>query len=89
MTIKAIEFIGTLVELLQKSENEDPTKTKCDVFQLPNTPQLHERYCMTFCGPEARVIASLMTTVLDQLASARAPGDRPGERISIPLPATS
>jgi hypothetical protein len=71
MTTKSIEFIGSLTELLDKSQNEDPTKTKCDVFQLPNTPQLQERYVMTFCGPEARAIAAQMTTLLDMLASAR------------------
>lgn len=73
MTTKTIEFIGSFTDLIDKSHNEDPTQTKCDVFQLPNTPQLQERYVMTFCGPEARAIAAQMTTLLDMLAAARAP----------------
>lgn len=72
MTAKAIDYAGTFTELMQKSENEDPTQTKADVFQLPNTPQLQERFCMTFCGPDARALASVMTTLLDAVAARNA-----------------
>jgi hypothetical protein len=70
MTTKHIEFIDSMPELLRKALNEDPTQTKADVFQLPNTPQLQECFCMTFCGPEARVLASMMVTVLDSISAA-------------------
>lgn len=73
MSVKAIEFVGTFTELLDKSANEDPTQTKADVFQLPNTAQLQERFCMTFCGPEAGVLAGHMTRFLDALAAKRVP----------------
>lgn len=69
MTTKAIEYAGTFAELLEKSENEDPRDTKADVFQLPPTPQLQERFCMTFCGPEARYLTSYMVTLLDAVAA--------------------
>jgi hypothetical protein len=67
--IKQIEYVGTFPELLDKSCNEDPTATKADVFQLPNTHELQERFAMTFSGPESRQLAGMMTMFLDSLAA--------------------
>lgn len=65
----AVDFITSIEDLLYKSEGEDPNQTKVDVFQLPPTPDLNERFVMTFCGPEARVVASLCLRYMDNLAT--------------------
>lgn len=70
MTMKAIEYVGSFTELLEKSENEIPNQTKADVFQLPHTRELQERYVMTFAGPDAHLLAAKMTEILDALAGA-------------------
>lgn len=72
MTTKAIKYTPTMGDLLTLSETEDPTKTKIEVAQLPNTPQLQERYAITFCGPEAAVICGNVLTIIDALAAGRA-----------------
>lgn len=58
-------------DLLDKSANPNPTLTATNIFQLPATHQLDERFVMTFAGPEARVLAQLMfqyyATLVDHL----------------------
>lgn len=59
--VTALQFVSTMGDLLEQSENADPRMTATHMFQLPPTPQLQERFAMTFTGPEARVLAELMT----------------------------
>lgn len=62
MTVELAElqFISNMGDLLLASENATPTMTATNVFQLPATTQLQERFAMTFAGPEARVLAEMM-----------------------------
>lgn len=40
---------------------------------MPKTPQLQDRYVMTFAGPEAQHLAQIMLTWVGQLADQLAP----------------
>lgn len=63
-----VDYIGSFDELLAESHPGDARYTKVGVYQMPKTLQLQDRFCMTFAGPEARHLAQIVLTWVDQLA---------------------
>jgi hypothetical protein len=60
--VKTIDFVGTFEELLTASEPAEADLTLMDVFSLPNTKGLEERYALTIAGPHARLLAQFLVT---------------------------
>lgn len=67
-TPRPIEYVSTMGELLERTNPEDPRFTKVDVYRLPNTKQLDERYAMVIAGPEAVFIMTALCERMEEFA---------------------
>lgn len=67
---RPIEYIATLPELLALSEPPDNRFSKVDVYRLPNTTALDERYVITIAGPEAAYILTAICERVQEFARA-------------------